>query len=54
MPLESTEDDITWVASKIFGAAGALQAKALELRNWLLCFRCASEDLRVVVTRLAD
>ena len=26
----------------------------MELRNCLLCFRCASEELRVVVARLAD
>ena len=26
----------------------------MELRNWLLCFGCLSEELRVVVTRLAD
>ena len=26
----------------------------MELRNWLLCFRCASEELRVVVARLVD
>ena len=26
----------------------------MELRNWLLCFGCASEDLRVVVASLAD
>ena len=43
-----------WVASKISGSAGALVMEAIELRNWLLCFRCASEELRVVVARLAD
>ena len=26
----------------------------IELRNWLLCFGCASEELRVVVSRMAD
>ena len=26
----------------------------IELRNWLLCFRCASEEFSVVVTNLAD
>ena len=26
----------------------------MELRNWLLHFGCASEELRVVVARLAD
>ena len=26
----------------------------MELRNWLLCFRCASEESRVVVSSLED
>ena len=43
-----------WVASKLSGAAGALGAEAMELRNWLLRFECASEELRVVVASLAD
>ena len=43
VPLDFTEDDVTWVASKLSGAAGALGAEAMELRNWLLSFRCASE-----------
>ena len=29
-------------------------AEAIDMRNWLLCFWCASEELRVVVARLAD
>ena len=49
-----TEDGVTWVASKISGAAGALGAEAIELRNWLLRFGCASEELRVFVASLAD
>ena len=52
--LDFTEDDVTWVASKLSGAAGALGAEAMELRNWLLCFGCVSEELRVVVASLAD
>ena len=54
VPLDFKEDDVTWVSSKLSGAAGALGAEAIELRNWLLCFRCALEDLRVVVASLAD
>ena len=54
VPLKFTEDDITWVASKLSGEAGALGAEVIELRNWILHFRCASEELRVVVDRLAD
>ena len=44
---------MTWVASTLSGAADVLGAEAIELRNWLLCFGCASEKLRVVVSRLA-
>ena len=54
VPLDFTEDDVTWVASKLSGAAGALGVEAMELRNWFLCFGCASEELRVVVVILAD
>ena len=54
VPLDFTEDDVMWVASKLSGAAGALGAEAMELRNWLLCFGCVSEELRVVVARLDE
>ena len=54
VPFDFTEDDVTWVAPKLSGAAGALGAEAMELRNWLLCFGCASEELRVVVASLSD
>ena len=52
--LDFMEDDVMWVASKLSSAAGALGAEAIELRNWLLRFGCASEELRVVVARLDD
>ena len=52
--LEFTEDDVTWVASKLSGAAGVLGAEAMELRNWFLRFGCASEELRVIVASLVD
>ena len=52
--LDFTEDDVTWVASKISGAAGAMGAEANELRNWLLHFGCVSVELRVVVPILYD
>ena len=54
VPLDFTEDDVTWVASKLSGAADVLGSEAVELRHWLLRFGCASEELRVVVARLAD
>ena len=43
VPLDFTEDDVTWVASKLSGAAGVLEAEAIELQNWILCFRCVSD-----------
>ena len=43
VPLDFTEDDVTWVTSKLSGAAGALGAEVTELQNWLLRFWCASE-----------
>ena len=52
VPLDSTENDITWVASKLSGAAGVLGVEAIELQNWLLRFGCSYEDLRVVISRL--
>ena len=52
VPLDFTEDDVTWVSSKLSGAAGALGAEAMELRSWLLCFGCASQELRVIVASL--
>ena len=48
VPLDFTEDDITWDASKFSGTTGALGVEAIELINLLLCFRCASDELRVV------
>ena len=33
VPLNFTEDDVMWVASKLSGAAGALGAEVMELRN---------------------
>ena len=54
VPFDLLEDDFTWVASKISGAAGELGAEAIGMRNWLLCFGCALEEFRVVVANLAD
>ena len=54
VPLDFTEDDVTWVASILSGSAGALGAKAMELRNWLLRFGFPSEEFIVGVSVLAD
>ena len=54
VPLDFKEYDVTWVASKLSGAAAALVAEATEMRNWLLRFGCVSEELIVVVARLDD
>ena len=52
--LDFSEDDFTRVASKLSGSAEELGAEAIELRNWTLCFRCASEEYRVVTADLAN
>ena len=54
VPLNFTDGDVTWVTSKLSGTSGALGAEVIELRNWLICFGCASDELRVVVARLDD
>ena len=54
VPLDSTEDNVTWVASKLSCAAGVLGVEAIKIRNWLICFRCAPEELRVIVASMAD
>ena len=43
-----------WVVSKISGTTGALGAEVVDLRSWLIHFRCASEELRVVIFKLAE
>ena len=53
VPLDFMKDDVTWVVSNLSVAAGELGADAIELRNWLLSFRCVSEELRLVVAILA-
>ena len=52
--LDFTEYDVTWIALKLSGAAGALGAEAIEIRNWLLRIGCVSDEVRVVVASLAD
>ena len=54
VPLNFTEDDVTWVSSKVSDAACAMRVEAIEMRNWLLHFGCLSEEFRFVVPRLAD
>ena len=54
IPFDFLEDDVTWVASKISGAAGVLGAEVIDLSNRLLCFGCALEEFRVVVANLTD
>ena len=49
MSLEVSVGNVTWVVSKISGAAGALGAGTTKIINWLLCFRCTSEEFRVLV-----
>ena len=48
------EDDVTQVASMLSSVAGTLGAGAVNLRNWLLRFECALDELRSFVARMAD
>ena len=52
--VDFSEENFMWVVSNLSGPAGALGAEAIELRNWLLCFGCASEEFRVFVADLSN
>ena len=52
VPLGFGEYDVTWVTLKLSVAADALGAESIELRNWIILFGCASEELMVVVVKL--
>ena len=54
MPLDFSEEVITWVALELSGSSGALGAEALKLKNWLLRFGCALEEKRFEVAGLSD
>ena len=54
VPFDFSEDNVTWVTSKLSGAAGALVAEAIKLINWLLRFGCMSEEFIVVVVIMDD
>ena len=54
VPLEFSKDDVTWVASMLSGAIGALGAEAIELQNWFIRFRCLSEEVIFVISDLED
>ena len=49
-----TEYNVMWVESKLSGAAGVLGKEANDLSHWLICFRCAAEELRVIVAKLSN
>ena len=46
VPLDFTEDDVTWIVSKLSGATCVLVVEGIDLRNWLILFRCMAEELR--------
>ena len=54
VPVDFSEDNVTWVASNLSSAAGSLGAEGIELKNWLLFFGCDSEEFRVVVANMAN
>ena len=54
MPLDLSEDDVTWVASKISGTAGALGPEVIELCHWLIYFEYILEEMRDVIAKLEN
>ena len=54
VPLEFSEGDVTWVASKLSGVAGDLRSEVIEIRNWLIHFGCMLEEVKVVIINLDD
>ena len=47
LPLDLSEDNVTWIASKLSGCA-------IEMINWVLRFGCVSEEFRVIVVNMDD
>ena len=47
------EFGVAWVSPKLSGAIDALGVDTIEIKNWLICFGCTSEELRVVVPKMA-
>ena len=54
VPLDLSEDEVTWVAYKISSTARVLGAEAIELSNWILRFGYALKEFRVVFANMAD
>ena len=54
MPLEFSEDNVTWITSKLTCPIGVLGVEVIKLRNWLLWFGCASEEFKVVAVDLDE
>ena len=52
--LDFMDNDVRWVTSKFSFTAEMLGLEAIALRNCIIWFGCALEELRVVVIRLAD
>ena len=38
VPIDFTEDGVMWFTSNLSGAAGALGAEGIEMRNWIVTF----------------
>ena len=54
VPIDFTDDDVMWVASKLPSEASMPGAEAIELINWIICFGCNPDELRFVVYNLDD
>ena len=54
VPLDFMEDDVMWVASKLFGTTGLLGEEAIKMRSWIINFGFALEDLKALVVNLDE
>ena len=48
-PVDITDDMVTAVAGQLSGGAGPGRTESVSLQHWLLRFRAASRELRLIV-----
>ncbi len=47
VPLNFSEEVVTWVVSKLTGSAGVAGSDVVQFRNWILCSGKSLEALQV-------
>ena len=54
VPVDITNDTVTAVAGQLSGGAWPRGKEPVSLQHWLLRFRAASEELRLIVTDFTE